>query len=532
MIPVFCIRRLTASVVFLVASFFATAQSTLPAIYANKITAAGMKTVLYKLASDEFEGRETATKGQHLAGKYIADQFESAGIAPRGDSSYFQIYPLEKTNMIDFSVSMNGKQFKSYEECFMYPAGRDIDMSFPELVFINPDNKDTSKNLLFNVQTIAVLFAVKNTKGEERISGEKMMLMKKNGAGASMGVFTSDTQIKSAKSMNTRSSLFSPENSKEKEDRFGPRVVITEQKLKEILKDGTSKKNLRKIKRETKKKNFVRYPLKHSMDVITRNEKESFHAENILGMIEGSDKKDEYIFITAHYDHLGKRNESIYYGADDDGSGTTAVIEIAKAFEEAKKAGHGPRRSIICMTVSGEEKGLLGSEYYVNHPIIPLGKIVADLNIDMIGRMDEKHVTDSNYIYLIGSDKLSSELHKISEQTNSENTKINLDYSYNDEKEPHRFYYRSDHYNFAKNNIPVIFYFNGTHADYHKPSDTPDKINYALMEKRSRLVFLTAWDLANREDRIVVDKHPKSDDTNKPASAPSGSEKKNELQKQ
>jgi Zn-dependent M28 family amino/carboxypeptidase len=159
------------------------------------------------------------------------------------------------------------------------------------------------------------------------------------------------------------------------------------------------------------------------------------------------------------------------------------------------------------MTVSGEEKGLLCSGWYVAHPTIPLDLIECDLNIDMIGRVDEQHTNDRNYVYIIGSDKLSSELHAISEQANATYSKLKLDYTYNDVNDPNRFYYRSDHYNFAKNNIPVIFYFNGTHADYHQATDKVEKIEFDLMEKRARLVFYTLWDLANRSGRIVVDSH-------------------------
>ena len=149
----------------------------------------------------------------------------------------------------------------------------------------------------------------------------------------------------------------------------------------------------------------------------------------------------------------------------------------------------------------------MGSQYYTDHdPVFPLEKTVANLNIDMIGRIDPKREGDRNYVYLIGSDKLSQELHDLSEEVNTKYTQIELDYKYNDENDPNRFYYRSDHYNFAKNNIPVIFYFNGTHDDYHQTSDTPDKIQYDLLTKRTRLIFHTAWEVANREGRITADK--------------------------
>ena len=229
-------------------------------------------------------------------------------------------------------------------------------------------------------------------------------------------------------------------------------------------------------------------------------------SENVLAFIEGSEKPEEIIVISAHLDHVGVNNGEIYNGADDDGSGTVALLEIAEAFKMAADAGKGPKRSILFLHVTGEEKGLLGSKYYTQNPTFPLANTVCNLNIDMIGRIDARHKEDPNYVYLIGSDKLSTELHTLSENINKKYMNINLDYKYNDENDPNRFYYRSDHYNFAKNNVPIIFYFNGTHVDYHQPTDTPDKINYELLENRAKLVFHTAWEIANKETRIIADK--------------------------
>ncbi|OEJ98513.1 peptidase M28 [Flavivirga aquatica] len=237
------------------------------------------------------------------------------------------------------------------------------------------------------------------------------------------------------------------------------------------------------------------------------NNKKIKGSENVLAYIKGSEKPNEVIIISAHLDHIGvSKNGDINNGADDDGSGTVAILEIAEAFKAAEKEGHGPKRSILFLHVTGEEIGLYGSKYYADEdPIFPLKNTVADLNIDMIGRVDKKHENGKNYLYLIGSDKLSKELHNISEEVNKTYSNLELDYTFNDDNDPNRFYYRSDHYNFAKNNIPVIFYFNGIHDDYHKASDTPDKINYEFLEARSRLIFHTAWELANRDERIKVD---------------------------
>ncbi len=230
-------------------------------------------------------------------------------------------------------------------------------------------------------------------------------------------------------------------------------------------------------------------------------------SENVLAFIEGSEKPEEILVISSHYDHVGIDDEgNIYNGADDDGSGTVAILEIADAFMQAKKDGYHPKRSILFLNVTGEEKGLVGSKWYTDNPTFPLAQTVANLNIDMIGRIGEGMESSGDYVYLIGSDKLSTQLHELSEEVNSKHLNLKLDYTFNDENDPNRFYYRSDHYNFAKNNIPVIFYFNGVHADYHKMTDTPDKIEYDMLEKRAKLVFLTAWEIANRDERLFVDK--------------------------
>jgi len=229
-------------------------------------------------------------------------------------------------------------------------------------------------------------------------------------------------------------------------------------------------------------------------------------SENVVAIIPGSTWPQEYVVLSAHYDHVGAKGDTIYNGADDDGSGTVALLEMAQAFKQAADQGMGPKRSIVFLHVTGEEIGLYGSRYYTENPIYPLEHTVCNLNTDMIGRIDPNKAGNENYIYLIGSDKLSQELHDLSEQVNQEFVQMELDYTFNDENDPNRFYYRSDHYNFAKYNVPIIFYFNGVHEDYHQPTDTPDKIEYPLMAKRTQLIFHTAWEVANRDQRIYADK--------------------------
>ncbi len=230
--------------------------------------------------------------------------------------------------------------------------------------------------------------------------------------------------------------------------------------------------------------------------------------ENVVSVIEGSEKPNEYIIISSHLDHEGEKNGVIYNGADDNGSGTIGVLKIAEAFQNAILLGFRPKRSIVFLHLTGEEKGLLGSKFYTDNPLYPLENTIVNLNIDMIGRIDPRHKNNiERYIYLIGTNLLSSELHEVSELTNKNTTNLYLDYKYNDIDQSECIYYRSDHFHFVKNNIPAIFYFNGVHEDYHKPTDTVEKIEYELLKDRIKLIFFTAWELANRNKSIEVDKN-------------------------
>lgn len=231
-------------------------------------------------------------------------------------------------------------------------------------------------------------------------------------------------------------------------------------------------------------------------------------SDNIWAFVEGSERPEEIIVVSAHYDHLGTEYGKIYNGADDNGSGTVAVMELARVFNLAKKKGHSPKRSILFLLVTGEERGLYGSDYYSKNPLYPLKNTVANINIDMIGRVDNLH-TNGNYIYVIGADRLSSDLQNINEEMNKKYVNLKLDYKYDDRNDPWQIYYRSDHYNFAKHGIPSVFFFNGLHSDYHQPTDTYEKINFEAMTKRTKLIFALTWELANRSERIKVDRDGK-----------------------
>ncbi|GGG44061.1 M28 family peptidase [Bizionia arctica] len=230
-------------------------------------------------------------------------------------------------------------------------------------------------------------------------------------------------------------------------------------------------------------------------------------SENVLAYIKGSEKPEEVVIISGHYDHLGIKEDKIYFGADDNGSGTVAIMEVAQAFKKAVDDGYRPKRSILFLHLTAEEIGLEGSRFYTDFPIFPLSETIANLNIDMIGRVDNHHLENENYLYLIGADRLSKELHILSEKINTSFFNLTLDYKFNDENDKKKYYFRSDHFNFAKYNIPVIFYFNGEHEDYHETTDTPEKINYNVLKLRTQFIFATAWQLANRENRLILNEN-------------------------
>ncbi|HRO44893.1 M28 family peptidase [Agriterribacter sp.] len=470
-----------------------------PKPFAKDITVEDMQRHLYIIAGAGMEGRETATEGQRKAAAYIEKEFKLLELAPGNNNNSYEMYfPVYADSLLDLALSINDTGFI---------AGRDFSVNladnnpasfrFSEVVFAGYGLSDSThddyegidvKGKLVMVWSEEVASAV--PAGSRRgFSGfTQQMAAMKNGAAALLVInkHITPTAVKGNMYVN-----------RYRETQRINTFYISETLAQKMIGPGYAAQ-----KTGSKPQAYAaNIALSFNKATIT------MQSSNVLGILEGSDLKDEYVVLTAHYDHLGKRDDTIWYGADDDGSGTVTILELAKAFKKAKAAGKGPRRSILFMTVSGEEKGLWGSDYYSSNPALPLEKTTVNLNIDMIGRIDpsRKHGNSANYIYIVGDDKLSSDLKPISEAVNKKYSKLELDYKYNDPKDPERIYYRSDHYNFAKKGVPVIFYFSGLHPDYHKPSDTPDKINYHLMQKRAQLIFFTAWDMANRNGMLKRD---------------------------
>lgn len=482
--------------------------------FAATITEDELRDHLMIYASDEFEGRETGTKGQKKAVAYLKEQYQTLEVpAAKSDGDYFQKVPLEMAKLPKGTIQSNGERYYAGKDFLSFSSAEG---TYDQIVYVAYGVETDSYSDYEDVDVEGKLIMLKggepmNGDGTYVASGtaessswsdmsqgigKKVNLAKEKGA---KGILFYDPKnyaryegYYNYMSMNDRGQMQVKSNNEE-----AALILLTDKMAKTFLPDIDDANTVKSLKTSV------------TLNLIGENE--VIDTENVVAYIKGTEKPQEYIIISSHLDHIGVNDDgNINNGADDDGSGNVAMLEIAEAFREAQKAGQGPKRSVVFLHVTGEEKGLLGSQYYTDYePVFPLDQTVANLNIDMIGRIDPKRDGDRNYVYLIGSDKLSQELHDLSEEVNTKYTQIELDYKYNDENDPNRFYYRSDHYNFAKNNIPIIFYFNGTHEDYHRPGDTPDKINYDLLKNRTLLIFHTAWEIANRENRVVADKMSK-----------------------
>ncbi len=491
--------------------------------YAKTITPDDARKHLTILASDEYEGRETGAPGAEKAAQYIKKQFQSLNLKGLVNEDYFQKLGINETSLGKTEIIANGKTFEFVKDYYFNPGSVNINnKTYKDFVFVGYGIADKNYDDLtaadLTGKVVIVLKGEPVKDGNSIISGTKQpsdwstSRSKKNNALFAKNpalILSVDPQIER---MAAYKEYFTQKGIEldGKTNTKAPILNISEGLANELMSAGG--KTIAELKNsinESAKFNPLSFSSSLTANILTS--KTPIEAKNVLGFMEGSDQvlKNEVVVITAHYDHVGVDEKGdAFNGADDDGSGTTGVLEIAEAFSMAKADKKGPKRSILFMTVVGEEKGLLGSEWYSSHPIFPLENTIVNLNIDMIGRVgfEYKKKPDSlNYVYVIGSDKLSSELKTISETANNTYAKMTLDYKYDDPNDQNRFYYRSDHYNFAKNNIPIIFYFNGVHEDYHKQTDEVKKINFEALTKRAQLVFYTAWELANRATKPKVD---------------------------
>ncbi len=495
----------------------------------STITAGDLKKHLSFLASDELGGRYTLSPSNRVAARYLASQLESYGYRGAGrDGSFFQKVPLSYRN-IDLPNSYVSIEGSGSKQRFGYATGFAVetpeDVSFSgDLVFVSygvasPLNHyDDYAGLNVKNKIVVAIEGVPESLKGFRLSADEQVERAARARGAAGAI-----KIPNAQVLATWNEVMSFVASQQQlglppqrsaSGKFVPVVTAGPDLIKALAK-AMGKESADFTSPASKPLPPMVIPV--SADVRLRvHVKEAPLAQNVAGILEGADPKlkNEYVVFSAHYDHLKTSdNGEVYNGADDDGSGTVSVLEIAQAFS----VGPRPRRSILVIFHTGEELGLFGSEFNTDYePIVPLERLVANFNIDMVGRSRaegntdprDRSLTDKDSLYVIGADKLSTELNQLNEQTNLETVRLRFDYTYNDEKHPERFYYRSDHYNYAKHGIPVIFYFTGVHRDYHKATDDVDKIDFVKMERIDRMIFATGWRVANLDHRIVVDKKP------------------------
>jgi Zn-dependent M28 family amino/carboxypeptidase len=514
---------LVSAVLLFVSYVFAQTEKAVD--YASVITKENLKKHLSIIASAEMEGRETGTEGQRKAAAYIETQFKAMGLPPvQALNGYQQYYPLYQDSLLNTSLKIGGKQV-TFAKDFVSPMNTNENGKFKgqKIIFIGYgiDDKNYSDYTGLNVKGKVVVFFLGEPKkdGKYIINGttrgsewsfpgisKKLLTAAAKGA---VGAFVINPMMDTFNlrfiDNNKKTGVYYPRTTDGKSINY---ALLSHAFAKSLAGENFNFDSYLASAKNSEAFKISSFEKKMKTNFTFTKYRTIINASNVLGIVEGTDKKDEFIFVTGHYDHLGKRGDVIYYGADDDGSGTCGVLQMAEAFAKAKAEGKGPRRTMIFMTVSGEEKGLWGSEYYSDHPVFPLDKTSVDLNIDMVGRIDTERKTDDtlNYVYVIGHDKLSSELAVINESANNKNTQLVLDYKYDDPADPNRIYFRSDHYNFARKGIPILFFYDGMlKSDYHKPTDTVDKIYWEVYEKRVRMIFYSAWEMANRDDMLKRD---------------------------
>jgi hypothetical protein len=496
-------------------------------------------------AHDSMQGRETGTEGLEKAADYLAEQYRKMGLQPAGDdNSYFQKFKLnatksdsvifetishhqDKPKRIDKSVASKttgGNYIRAFggtdtlsgkivyagfgindaAHDVSHLGGQDLKgkwvmvfQDIPHIVdgdtLVSPSvNSRTRFRTIFSRGAEGILLIPDMTPDEFKASAKEARYG--FGEPGNMRLAYLDDGTDTSRGFSRGYNLINPQ--------FAATLLgmdSIESVQKQLLDDI---------------KNFESRELYYSLKQTPYATDISFDTKNVAAFYEGADPllRDEVIVMTSHYDHLGigepdSTGDRIYNGADDDGSGTIGLLNVAKAFVEAGKYGLKPKRSILFLHVSGEEKGLLGSHYYSDHPLFAMDKTVANLNTDMIGRVDEKHQNEGveDYSYIIGSELISSDLDSLIKVANNRSGKLQLDKRYNDLKDPNRFYRRSDHWHFGRKKVPFAFFFSGVHEDYHKPSDEVHKIRFEKMARIVRTMYSSAVIIANTDTPPDVD---------------------------
>jgi hypothetical protein len=495
--------------------------------FVSAISAEGLRADLTVIASDSMQGRDTGSEGIELAAKYLAHRYQTLGLQPAGDNgTYFQSFDLSQTifEEITYSVTTSSGELLSESTHSKSQIGHFSTLyggksplagaiTFVGYGIHNPESQISHFPESANGTWLLTFYerGVTNWNAIQDLVGE-------NGALGALFIMGTDTAAFTEQALRIQNEFGSGSGLElaylSRTDEEESTINRVHPKMAAQLLGLNSLEELAELEQKIKSSpaGFEPYSIDISVSHTPTQQIEIVPSKNVVAFVEGSDPvlKNEVVVISSHYDHVGfgspdVTGDSLYNGADDDGSGTVATLNAAQAMISAKRAEVGPKRSILFLHVSGEERGLLGSRYYSDHPIFPIEQTIANLNMDMIGRLDNEHADNPNYIYVIGGKLISSGIQNALETANQMGPNIELSDRYNDLDDPNQFYRRSDHWNFGRLGVPFVFLFNGTHADYHRPSDEVDKIHFEALTKRTKLLFLTTAILANAEYRPEVD---------------------------
>ena len=494
------------------------------------VTSKQLSDYLHFIASDEMEGRDTPSRGLDLTAKFIAMNLARWGFKPAGDNgTYFQKIALgrETLDTENTKIEIGGKPYKLGEDFFRLSGSGTVT---GPLVFGKDGWMVKSKGIdafagvdvqgkvvvisgnSFSPRTIVGLpegvtqADIREGRGTEWADAVTHASQK----GAVGVIVIAPPQLQANwsqfRGMGGRGGVY-PDKLREETPSTMP-VVLVSQAVGDAIFAGES----------GNKVSTAAFAINKSANIAAATKKETVWTQNVVALWEGSDPalKNEMVAIGAHYDHVGVNpnapgDDKIFNGADDDGSGTVGVLAIAEALA---KTGTRPKRSVLFVWHCGEEKGLWGAQYFNKFPTVDIKQVVAQLNIDMIGRSRQtgdtnernKDLTGPNEVYVIGSEVMSSTLGAVTKGSNDSYLKLNYNYRYDDPKDPNKFFFRSDHFHYAVNGIPIVFWFTGVHEDYHRAGDHPDKIDYNKMEKISRTIMLTLLKVADLKERPKVDK--------------------------
>jgi hypothetical protein len=490
-------------------------QSILPE---NKLSRDTMLLDMSRLTSREFAGRGTGHEGYQRAAEMVANKLAELGFEPfeevgrdNDQNPFLLSVPYKGERLNDARLQVSNLTFKLGNDFYPGSSFPKTELKFDDLLFVGfgqdaPHYSDLKGAKLQGKWVVAMPGQI-DTAGKwhaSELREQYRSLVQKGAAGVILVNPNYKKEVAGVleRFQRERISLFeAADESGETVRNPTPLVVLSPKAAKKLFKQmriKPKKEGKKRMKAMSGNVLTAKLAGKLEVDQVVRR----FNAPNVMGYIRGEERTEEYVLLSAHLDHLGEHDGEIYYGADDNGSGSAALLSIAREISRWSHEGIRPRRSIAIVWFSGEENGLLGSKWLANHTPMASDMITTNINVDMIGRSDSRHKPGQKYIYVIGADRISQDLHDIGEQVNEQCCQLELDYTYNDPKDPNRYYYRSDHYNFAKLGIPSVFFFSGVHADYHRPTDTMDKIDFDRMRYLTEYILYTSWELANRMDRL------------------------------